>query len=97
MYFLLKRIETNMSMNGDDIRLFHRNDYNDFESSSDELEGNDSIEIVSYVDEEENNIVDMTRNLIFSSDDELQNNDGGADKDNRIDIITEEVASKQQK
>jgi hypothetical protein len=97
MYFLLKRIETNMSMNGDDIHLFHRNDYNDFESSLDELEGNDSIEVVSNVDEEENNSADMTRNLVFSYDDELQNNDGGADKDNRIDIITEEVASKQQK
>jgi hypothetical protein len=97
MPFLLKRIETNMAMDGDDIHLFHLDGYNDFENSSDESEGNDSIEVVSNVDEEENNIVDMTSNLVFSSDDEFQNNDGGADKDNCIDIITEEVVARQQK
>jgi hypothetical protein len=84
-------------MDGDDIYLFHLNGYHDFENSSDESVGNDSIEAVSNVDDEENNIVDMTTNLVFSSEDELRNNDGGADKDNRIDIITKEVASKQQK
>jgi hypothetical protein len=65
-----------MAMDGDDIHLLPLDGYNDFENSSDESDDNDSIEVVSNVDEKENNIVDMTKNLVFSSDDELENNDG---------------------
>jgi hypothetical protein len=50
---------------------------------------NDLIEVVSSVDEEENDIIDMTKNLVFNSDDDLQSNDGDdhhssfGDKNNR--------------
>jgi hypothetical protein len=68
-----------MSMEDDDIHLLPLDGYNDFENSSNESEDNDSIEVVSNVDEEENDIVDMTKSLVFSSDDELQDNDDGDD------------------
>jgi hypothetical protein len=68
-----------MSMEDDEIHLLPLDGYNDFENSSNESEDNDSIEVVSNVDEEENNIVDMTKSLVFSSGDELQDNDGGDD------------------
>jgi hypothetical protein len=59
-----------MSENSDNIHLLPLDNYNDFENSSSESEDNDSIEIVSNVDEEENDIVDVTKQLAFSSDDE---------------------------
>jgi hypothetical protein len=74
-----------MSMDGDDIHLFPLVGYNDSENSSDESDNNDSIEVVSNVDEEENNIVDMTKNLVFSSDDEIQNGNGDDDHDSSVD------------
>jgi hypothetical protein len=41
-----------MSMDGNDIHLLPLDGYNDFENSSNESEENDSIEVVSNVDEE---------------------------------------------
>jgi hypothetical protein len=42
-----------MSMDGDDIYLFPLDGYNDSENSSDESDDNDSVEVVSNVDDGE--------------------------------------------
>jgi hypothetical protein len=65
-----------MATNDDNIHLLPLDDYNDSENSSNESE-DDSTEVVSNVDEEENQIVNMTKYLAFTScfDDELETND----------------------
>ena len=68
-----------MSMDDDNIHLLPLNGYDDFENSSNESDDDGSIEVVSNVDEEENDIVDMTKGLVFSSSDEFQVNDDGDD------------------
>ncbi|CAF1523469.1 unnamed protein product [Adineta ricciae] len=67
-----------MSINDDEVHLFPLDGYDAFECSSDD---DDSIEVVSNVDEEENNIIDMIKNMQFDSDDESQNNDNNDDID----------------
>ncbi|CAF3064327.1 unnamed protein product [Rotaria sp. Silwood2] len=64
-----------MSTNDDNIHLLPLDDYNDFENSSNESE-DDSIEVVSNVDVQENQIIDMTTyfELNISSDGELEIN-----------------------
>jgi hypothetical protein len=59
--------------NDDNIHLLPLDNYCDSENSSNESE-DDSIEVVSNIDEEENQIVDLTKDLAFtsSSDDELE-------------------------
>ncbi|CAF4619473.1 unnamed protein product [Rotaria sp. Silwood2] len=64
-----------MSTNDDNVDLLSLNDYNDFENSSNASE-DDSIEVASNVDEQENQIIDMTTYLELnsSSDDALEMN-----------------------
>ncbi|CAF4532548.1 unnamed protein product, partial [Rotaria sp. Silwood2] len=64
-----------MSTNDDNVDLLSLNDYNDFENSSNASE-DDSIEVASNVDEQENKIIDMTTYLELnsSSDDALEMN-----------------------
>ncbi|UJR12334.1 hypothetical protein I4U23_016511 [Adineta vaga] len=46
-------------------------DYVDSDNSTnDSNDDNDSIEVVSSYDEKENDLIDMTKNLVFSSDDD---------------------------
>lgn len=61
-----------MSMDTDNIHLLPIGEYDNSDGSSPESDDEDSIEIVSEADEEENHIIDMTKNLAFSSDDELE-------------------------
>ncbi|CAF3652024.1 unnamed protein product [Rotaria sp. Silwood1] len=61
-----------MSMNDGEVHLLPLIDNNDFDSSSSETEDDDSIEVLSNVDEEENKIIDMTKYSTFSSDDESE-------------------------
>lgn len=65
---------SDIAVGGDDKHLFSLRGYAGFEDSSDEQENGDTIEVVSELDEE-NDIVDMTKNLVFSSEEELQGND----------------------
>lgn len=60
-------------MNDDDIHLLPIDGYHAFKHSSDESDDDVLIEVVSNIDEQENDIVDMAQCLAFSSDDELQN------------------------
>ena len=63
-----------MSMDDDNIHLLpldSYNEFNEFGNASNESEDDDSVEVVSNIDVEEHNIVDMTKNLIFSSDDDI--------------------------
>ena len=66
--------QRDIAMDGDDVHLFSLNGYAGFEDSSDEQENDDSIEVVSELDEG-NDIIHMTKNLVFSSDEESQHND----------------------
>ncbi|CAF1213314.1 unnamed protein product [Rotaria sordida] len=68
-----------MSMNDGEVHLLPLIDNNDFDNSSSESEDDDSIEVVSNVDEEENKIIDMTKYLTFSSDDESEIDDNAND------------------
>lgn len=93
-----------MSMNDGELHLLPFMDNNDFNNSSSESEDDESVEVVSNVDEEENQIVDMTKYLTFSSDDEseiddnvndITHNDTGLDSDSDIpdDDVIENHAS----
>ncbi|CAF1559505.1 unnamed protein product, partial [Rotaria magnacalcarata] len=53
--------EISMSMDGGDMHFFLLNGFNDFENLSGESEDRDSIGVMLNVDEEENNIADMTK------------------------------------
>ncbi|CAF4358908.1 unnamed protein product, partial [Rotaria sordida] len=68
-----------MSMNDGEVHLLPLIDNNDFDNSSSESEDDDSIEVVSNVDEEENKIIDITKYLTFSSDDESEIDDNTND------------------
>ncbi|CAF4975793.1 unnamed protein product [Rotaria sp. Silwood1] len=61
-----------MSMNDGEVHLLPLIDNNDLDSSSSESEDDDSIEVLSNVDEEENKIIDITKYLTFSSNDESE-------------------------
>ncbi|CAF1468474.1 unnamed protein product [Rotaria sordida] len=63
-----------MSMSDDNIHLLPLDDCTDSDNSSNESEDNNSIEVVSNIDEVENQIVDMTKYLAFSCDEELEIN-----------------------
>lgn len=62
-----------MSLHSDNVHLLPLDGYDDFENSANESDDSDSIEVVSNIDED-NDIVDMTKNLVFSSDDEFHDN-----------------------
>jgi hypothetical protein len=76
-----------MATNDDNIHLLPLDDYNDSENSSNESE-DDSTEVVSNVDEEENRTVNMTKYLAFtsSSDDESETN-GDDNPCSTLDVI----------
>ena len=62
-------------MNEGELHLLPLIDNNDFNNSSSESEDDDSIEVVSNVDVEENQIIDMTKYLTSHSDDESEIDD----------------------
>ena len=62
-------------MNEGELHLLPLIDNNDFNNSSSQSEDDDSIEVVSNVDVEENQIIDMTKYLTFNSDGESEIDD----------------------
>ncbi|CAF2118762.1 unnamed protein product [Rotaria magnacalcarata] len=83
-----------MLINDAAVHLLPLIDNNDFDNSSSESEDDDSIEVVSNVDEEENKIIDMTKYLTFSSDDESEMDDN--DAEDRIDVVADKASEQQQ-
>ncbi|CAF1058410.1 unnamed protein product [Rotaria magnacalcarata] len=83
-----------MLINDAAVHLLPLIDNNDFDNSSSESEDDDSIEVVSNVDEEENKIIDMTKYLTFSSDDESEMDDN--DTEDRIDVVVDKASEQQQ-
>lgn len=68
-----------MCTNDDNIHLLPIVGYDDSEESSDVSEHNDSLEIISVVDEDENETIDTTKELLYTSLDQLQINGGHND------------------
>ncbi|CAF2125352.1 unnamed protein product, partial [Rotaria magnacalcarata] len=91
--FIIKN-KNNMLINDAAVHLLPLIDNNDFDNSSSESEDDDSIEVVSNVGEEENKIIDMTKYLTFSSDDESEMDDN--DTEDRIDIVVDKASEQQQ-
>ncbi|CAF4845389.1 unnamed protein product, partial [Rotaria sp. Silwood2] len=68
-----------MSMNDAEVHRLSLIDNHDFDNSSSESEDDDSMEVVSNTDEEEKQIIDMTKYLTFSSNDESEIDDNAND------------------
>ncbi|CAM4847308.1 unnamed protein product [Rotaria magnacalcarata] len=78
MFFIIKN-KNKKSKNDAEVHLLPLIDNNDFDNSSSESKDDNSIEVVSNVDEEENKIIDMTKYLTFSSEDESEIDDNDHD------------------